>query len=52
MFLYKIIRLFRLGNPSLVKIIVPKYNYKVYCPLTEDDYAYMTTREDDIMEKF
>src|SRR5215208_1539660 len=44
MFLYKIISMFRLGNPSLVKIIVPKYNYKVYCPLTEDDYAHMTTR--------
>jgi FkbM family methyltransferase len=52
MFLYKIIRMLRLGNPLLVKIIVPKYNYKVYCPLTEDDYAHMTTREDDIIEKF
>ncbi len=41
-----------LGNPSLVKISVPKYNYKVYRPLTEDDYAHMTTREDDIIEKF
>ena len=28
MFLYKIIRLFRIGNPTLVKIIVPKYNTK------------------------
>ena len=53
MFLYKLIRILRLGNPSsLVKISVPKYNYKVYCPLTEDDYAHMTTREDDIIEKF
>ena len=52
MFLYKIIRILRLGNPSLVKIIVPKYNYKVYCPLTEDDYSHMTTREDNIIEKF
>jgi hypothetical protein len=52
MFLYKIIKILRLGNPSLVKIIVPKYNYKVYCPLTEDDYSHMTTREDDIIEKF
>ncbi|HEX7258029.1 MAG TPA: FkbM family methyltransferase, partial [Nitrososphaeraceae archaeon] len=52
MFLYKMIRMLRLGNPSLVKIIVPKYNYKVYCPLTEDDYMHMTTREDDIIEKF
>lgn len=52
MFLYKIIRMLKLGNPLFVKIIVPKYNYKVYCPLTEDDYAHMTTREDDIIEKF
>jgi FkbM family methyltransferase len=52
MFLYKIIRILRLGNPSLVKIIVPKYKYKVYCPLTEDDYSHMTTREDNIIEKF
>ena len=52
MFLYKIIRMFGLGNQTLVKIIVPKYNYKVYCPLTEDDYAHMTTREEEIIEKF
>jgi hypothetical protein len=52
MFLYRIIRIFRLGNPSIVKIIVPKYNYKVYCHLIEDEYAHMTTREDNIIEKF
>ena len=46
------ISILRLGNPSFVKITVVKYNYKVYCPLTEDDYAHMTTREDDIIEKF
>jgi hypothetical protein len=44
MFLYKIIGILRLGNPSFVKINVPKYNYKVYCPVTEDDYMHMTTR--------
>ncbi len=53
MFLYNTIRILRIGNPSsLVKIIVPKYNYKVYCSLSEDDYLHMTTREDDIIEKF
>jgi FkbM family methyltransferase len=52
MFLYKIIGILRLGNPSLVKIYVPKYNYKVYCYLTEDDYNHMTIREDDIIENF
>src|SRR5215216_7466644 len=52
MFLYKVVRMLRLGNPLLVKIYVPKYNYKVYCPLTEDDYNHMTIREDDIIENF
>src|SRR5215203_1646050 len=52
MSLYKIIRILRLGNPLLVKIYVPKYNYKVYCHLTEDDYNHMTIREDDIIENF
>ncbi|HYY71292.1 MAG TPA: FkbM family methyltransferase [Nitrososphaeraceae archaeon] len=52
MFFYKVIRLLRLGNPTLITLYVPKYKYKVYCPLTEDDYAHMTTREDDIIEKF
>jgi FkbM family methyltransferase len=52
MFFYKVIRIPRLGNPSFVKISVTKYNYKVYCPLTEDDYTHMTIREDDIIEKF
>jgi FkbM family methyltransferase len=51
-FLYKIIRNLRLGNSSLVKINVPKYNYKVYCPATELDYSHMTTREEDILEHF
>jgi predicted RNA methylase len=52
MFLYKIIRILGIGNPTLVKIIVPQYNYKVYCHLTEDDYAHMTAREEEIIEKF
>jgi FkbM family methyltransferase len=52
MFLYKVIRVLRLGNPSLIKIHVPKYNYKVYCPATEQDYVLMTEREDDVLEHF
>ena len=52
MFLYNLIRILRLGNPSLVKIYVPQYNYKVYCYLTEGDYNHMTMREDDIIENF
>jgi FkbM family methyltransferase len=52
MFFYKVIRMLRLGNPSLIKIYVPKYNYKVYCPATEHDYVLMTEREDDVLEHF
>ena len=52
MVIYKIIKKLKLGNQSVVKIIVPKYNYRVCCPLSEDDFVHMTSREDDIIEKF
>src|SRR5918995_260704 len=52
MFFYKLINILNLGNPSLIKIYVPKYNYKVYCPATVDDFVNMTTREQDILEHF
>jgi FkbM family methyltransferase len=52
MFFYKLISILKLGNPSLIKIYVPKYNYKVYCPATVDDFVNMTTREQDILEHF
>ena len=52
MFIYKLINMLRLGNPSLIKIHVHKYNYKVYCPATVDDFINMTTREQDILEHF
>ena len=51
-FIYKLINILKLGNPSLIKIYVPKYNYKVYCPATVDDFVNMTTREQDILEHF
>ena len=51
-YFYKIIRLLRLGNPTLIKIYVPKYNYKVLCPSTLDDYFNLTLREADIIEHF
>ena len=51
-YFYKIIRLLRLGNPTLIKIYVPKYNYKVLCPCTLDDYFNLTLREADIIEHF
>ncbi len=51
-FFYKFINTLRLGNPNLIKIYVPKYNYKVYCPATVDDFINMTKREQEIIEHF
>ncbi len=51
-FFYKLVNILRLGNPNLIKIYVPKYKYKVYCPATVDDFVNMTTREQDILEHF
>jgi FkbM family methyltransferase len=51
-YLYKAIRLLRLGNPRLLKVSVPKYNYKAYCPLNGQDFILMTRHEDDIIEQF
>jgi FkbM family methyltransferase len=42
----------RLGNTLLLKLNVPKYNYKVYCPANKDDFINMTIREDDLLERF
>ena len=52
MFFYKIKRFLRLDNPNLIKIYVPKYQYKAYCPATVDDFINMTTREQEIIEHF
>jgi FkbM family methyltransferase len=46
---YKSIKFFRLGNAMLIKIVVPKYDYKFYCRVNKEDY---TTREDEIVEHF
>jgi FkbM family methyltransferase len=51
-FLYKSIGFLRLGNPRLLKINVPKYNYKAYCPINKHDFINMTAREDEIIEHF
>jgi FkbM family methyltransferase len=51
-FIYSIIRFLRIANPFLLKISVPKYSYKVYCPINKDDLINMTIREDEIIEHF
>jgi FkbM family methyltransferase len=52
MYLYRVIRLLKLGNPSLIKLYVPKYKYKFYCPANVDDFKNMTIREAEIIEYF
>jgi FkbM family methyltransferase len=51
-FLYSIIKFLRLGNHVSLKISVPKYGYKAYCPINKNDLINMTIREDEIIELF
>jgi FkbM family methyltransferase len=47
---YKSIKFLGVGNSLvLIKISVPKYNYKFYCRINKADFI---TREDDIIEHF
>ncbi len=39
-------------NSMLLKINVPKYDYKAYCPINKDDLINMTIREDEIIDLF
>jgi FkbM family methyltransferase len=52
MYLSHIKKFLRLGSILLLKLSVPKYNYKVYCPANKDDYQNMTIREDELLEHF
>jgi predicted RNA methylase len=36
----------------LLKIAVPKYNYKVYCRVNKEDFVILTRHEDEIIEHF
>src|SRR5215203_1744493 len=51
-FIYFIIKFLGFANPFLLKISVPKYGYKAYCPINKNDLISMTIREDDIIEYF
>ena len=51
-FLYSIIKFLRLESHISLKISVPKYGYKAYCPINKNDLINMTIREDDIIERF
>src|SRR5215218_676021 len=51
-FIYSIIKFLGFANPFLLKISVPKYGYKAYCPINKNDLINITIREDDIIEHF
>jgi FkbM family methyltransferase len=51
-FLYKVFKILRLDNSMLLKISVPKYDYKFYCRINREDLVFMTNHEDDIIEHF
>src|SRR5215210_6248877 len=51
-FLYKVFKILGIGNSMLLKISVPKYDYKVLCPIKKEEVINMTIREDDIIEHF
>src|ERR687895_28010 len=51
-FLYSIIKFLRLDSHVSLKISVPKYGYKAYCPINKNDLINMTIREDEIIELF
>jgi FkbM family methyltransferase len=52
MYFYQVRKFLRLGNSALLKLSVPKYNYKIYCPANKDDFINATIREEDILEQF
>jgi hypothetical protein len=41
-FLYKSLKFLSVGNSMLLKVTVPKYNYKFYCRINNEDYTFMT----------
>ena len=51
-FLYRVFKILRLDNSILLKISVPKYDYKFYCRINREDLVFMTNHEDDIIEHF
>jgi FkbM family methyltransferase len=51
-FLYKFLKFFSVGNSILLKVNVPKYNYKFYCRINNEDYTFMTGHEEEIEEHF
>src|SRR5215204_7240088 len=52
-FLYKVFKVLGIGNSMLLRIHVPKYDYKFYCRINNrEDLVFMTNHEEDIIEHF
>jgi FkbM family methyltransferase len=51
-FLFKSIGVLRIGNSMLLEFSVPKYDYKVSCPIDKEDFIIMAIHEDEIIEHF
>jgi FkbM family methyltransferase len=53
-FLHAVVKFLRLANNNsfLLKISIPKYDYKAYCPINKGDIINMTIRENEIIEHF
>jgi FkbM family methyltransferase len=51
-FLNKSMRFLHLHNLILLKIYVPKYDYRFFCRNNNEDYTFMTGHEDDLIKFF
>jgi FkbM family methyltransferase len=52
-FLYRVFKVLGIGNSMLLRINVPKYDYKFYCRINNrEDLVFMTNHEEDIIEHF
>ena len=51
-FLYKSLKLLAIDKSVVLKFDVPKYGYKVYCPINKEDLIIMSRHEDEIIRYF
>ena len=51
-FLNRSMRFLHLHNLVLLRIYVPKYNYRFFCRINNEDYTFMTGHEDDLIKFF
>jgi FkbM family methyltransferase len=51
-FLYGSLKLLGIDYIIILKFDVPKYGYKVHCPLNKEDFTLMSSNEDEIIRYF